>query len=76
MRVLIVEDDAALGSFLQKGLTLEGHQVDWVGDGETGLRHAEDYRPDLIVLDLSLPRKDGTEVLAEMHGRFDETSVR
>jgi DNA-binding response OmpR family regulator len=75
MRVLIVEDDAALGLFLQKGLTLEGHQVDWVSDGEAGLRHAEEHRPDLIVLDLSLPRKDGTEVLAEMHGRFDETSV-
>jgi len=75
MRVLIVEDDAALGLFLQKGLKLEGHQVDWVGDGEAGLRHAEEHRPDLIVLDLSLPRKDGTEVLAEMRGRFDETSV-
>jgi DNA-binding response OmpR family regulator len=75
MRVLIVEDDAALGLFLQKGLRLEGHQVDWVADGEAGLRHAEEHRPDLIVLDLSLPRKDGTEVLAEMSGRFDETSV-
>jgi DNA-binding response OmpR family regulator len=75
MRVLIVEDDAALGLFLQKGLKLEGHDVEWVGDGESGLRYAEEHRPDLIVLDLSLPRKDGTEVLAEMHGRFDETSV-
>ena len=37
--------------------------------------HAEDHRPDLIVLDLSLPRKDGTEVLAEMQARFDGTSV-
>jgi len=75
MRVLIVEDDAALGLFLQKGLTLEGHDVVWVGDGEAGLRYAEEHRPDLIVLDLSLPRKDGTEVLEAMHGRFDETSV-
>src|SRR5271156_5096073 len=75
MRVLIVEDDAALGLFLQKGLKLEGHQVDWVGDGEAGLRYAEEHRPDLIVLDLSLPKKDGTEVLTEMRGRFDETSV-
>src|ERR1700761_4981382 len=75
MRVLIVEDDAALGLFLQKGLKLEGHQVDWVTDGEAGLRYAEEHRPDLIVLDLSLPRKDGTEVLAEMSGRFNETSV-
>jgi DNA-binding response OmpR family regulator len=75
MRVLIVEDDAALGLFLQKGLKLEGHEVAWVGDGEAALMHAELHRPDLIVLDLSLPRKDGTEVLAELSGRFDGTSV-
>ena len=33
MRVLVVEDDQALGLFLQKGLRLQGHSVDWVGDG-------------------------------------------
>jgi DNA-binding response OmpR family regulator len=75
MRVLIVEDDAALGLFLQKGLKLEGHEVSWVGDGEAALVHAAEHRPDLIVLDLSLPKKDGTEVLEEMRGRFDETAV-
>ncbi len=75
MRVLIVEDDVALGLFLQKGLTLEGHDVSWVGDGEAALVHAEQHRPDLMVLDLSLPRKDGTEVLAELSGRFDEMAV-
>jgi DNA-binding response OmpR family regulator len=75
MRVLIVEDDAALGLFLQKGLKLEGHEVTWVGDGESGLAKAAELHPDLIVLDLSLPRKDGTEVLAELRGRFDETAV-
>src|SRR5260370_38312839 len=75
MQVLIVEDDAALGLFLQKGLKLEGHDVTWVGDGESGLQHAEEHRPDLIVLDLSLPRKDGTEVLEAMRGRFNGTAV-
>lgn len=75
MRVLIVEDDAALGLFLQKGLKLEGHEVTWVGDGEAALRCAEEQRPDLMVLDLSLPRKDGTEVLEEMNGRFDDVAV-
>src|ERR1700733_1727829 len=75
MRVLIVEDDAALGLFLQKGLKLEGHEVDWVGDGELGLKHAREHRPDLIVLDLSLPKMDGTEVLAAMRGQLDGTSV-
>jgi DNA-binding response OmpR family regulator len=75
MQILIVEDDAALGLFLQKGLKIEGHNVTWVGDGEAGLRYAEEHRPDLMVLDLSMPRKDGTEVLEEMRGRFDEMAV-
>ncbi|MEO6981959.1 MAG: response regulator transcription factor [Edaphobacter sp.] len=75
MRVLIVEDDASLGLFLQKGLKLEGHEVALVGDGEAGLQFAEENQPDLIVLDLSLPRKDGTEVLQAMRGRFDGTVV-
>lgn len=75
MRVLIVEDDVALGQFLQKGLKLEGHDVAWVGDGESGLKHAELHQPDLMVLDLNLPRKDGTEVLEEMQGRFHGTAV-
>jgi DNA-binding response OmpR family regulator len=75
MQVLIVEDDLALGSFLQKGMKLEGHDVEWVSDGEAALVHAAEHRPDLMVLDLSLPRKDGTEVLAEMQGHFDEMAV-
>src|SRR5215469_12685782 len=75
MRVLVVEDDAALGLFLQKGLKLQGHDVSWVGDGEAALVHAAEYQPDLIVLDLSLPRKDGTEVLAEVRGRLCGAAV-
>ena len=75
MRVLIVEDDPALGMFLQKGLKLEGHEVELAGDGEAGLAHALEHAPDLMVLDLSLPRKDGVQVLEEMQGRFGGTSV-
>src|SRR6202046_1582719 len=75
MRVLIVEDDVALGLFLQKGLKEGGHEVTWGGVGEAALVQTAEQRPDLIVLDLSLPRKDGTEVLAELRGRFDETAV-
>ncbi|ADW68532.1 response regulator transcription factor [Granulicella tundricola] len=75
MRVLIVEDDAALGIFLQKGLKLEGHDVQLVGDGQAGLDHAMEHAPDLMVLDLSLPKKDGIQVLEEMHGHFGGTSV-
>ena len=75
MRVLVVEDDRALGLFLQKGLKLEGHEVSWVGDGESALEQIARLRPDLMVLDLSLPGKDGTEVLREAGERHPETAV-
>jgi len=74
MRVLVVEDDRALGLFLQKGLKIEGHEVEWVGDGETAVEHAAQHQPDLMVLDLSLPRLDGTGVLARKE-RFANTSI-
>lgn len=75
MRVLVVEDDQALGLFLQKGLRLEGYEVDWVGDGETAIHHAEDFRPDLMVLDLGLPKRDGLEVLGRLHQANKDMSV-
>ncbi len=75
MRVLIVEDDVALGPFLAKGLKLEGHDVELCADGEAGLEHALTQAPDLMVLDLSLPRRDGVQVLEAMQGRFGGTSV-
>jgi DNA-binding response OmpR family regulator len=75
MRILIIEDDPALGLFLKKGLQLEGHDVFLAVDGEAGLDHALAHVPDLMVLDLGLPRKDGVQVLEQMHGRFAETSV-
>ena len=75
MRVLVVEDDRALGVFLQKGMALAGHDAEWVGDGETALERAAEVRPDLIVLDLGLPRRDGVEVLAAMRALAPNTSV-
>jgi DNA-binding response OmpR family regulator len=75
MRVLVAEDDRALGLFLQKGLMLEGHDVEWVGDGQAALHYATANRPDLLVLDLSLPGMDGTEVLEAMRGRCEGTAV-
>jgi len=75
MKVLVVEDDRALGLFLQKGLRLEGHSVDLVGDGDAAVEYAIEHQPDLMVLDLSLPCRDGLEVLAELQGRVARTSV-
>ncbi|HEX9200382.1 MAG TPA: response regulator transcription factor [Acidobacteriaceae bacterium] len=75
MRVLVVEDDRSLGAFLKKGMELEGHSVEWAEDGEAALVRAAENHPDLILLDLSLPKRDGMEVLAELRARHDDASV-
>jgi len=75
MRVLIVEDDAALGIFLERGLRLEGHQAQVTGDGQSALRLAFEVAHDLIVLDLSLPQKDGIQVLEELRQRSVNASI-
>jgi DNA-binding response OmpR family regulator len=75
MRVLVVEDDRSLGAFLKTGLALEGHRVDWSEDGEAALMSLAANHPDLVLLDLSLPKRDGMEVLAEMRGAHNDAAV-
>ncbi len=60
--VLVVEDDDTLQAALQYNLAKEGFQVLSAGDGETALEVARASRPDLILLDLMIPRLDGLEV--------------
>jgi len=61
-RVLVVEDDDAIADVLRRSLRAEGHDVRTAGDGVEALRAAEEFAPDLVVLDLGLPRLDGLEV--------------
>ncbi len=63
MRLLVVEDEQKVASFIQQGLSEEGHAVDVAYDGEMGLTMALDRVHDLIILDLSLPKQDGLAVL-------------
>ena len=60
--VLIVEDDVSLANGLGHNLRFEGYHVRIAMDGETGLQMALDHHPDLIVLDIMMPRMDGREV--------------
>jgi DNA-binding response OmpR family regulator len=62
-RVLIVEDNRDLAYGLRNNLEIEGYQVDVADDGAAGLARAKETRPDLVVLDLMLPRMDGFRVL-------------
>ncbi|HMG85624.1 MAG TPA: response regulator transcription factor [Terracidiphilus sp.] len=66
MRLLIAEDDEALSLFLCRGLESEGHHVHIVHDGATAVTAFRDESPDLTILDLNLPVKDGETVLAEI----------
>jgi two-component system response regulator MprA len=61
-RILIIEDDEAILTFLRRGLAYDGYQVDTAIDGQTGLLLARDNPPDLVVLDWMLPGLDGLEV--------------
>jgi len=63
MRVLVVEDDVPLATFVRKGLEAEHYAVDVANDGEQARRMALESEYDVLVLDLNLPRLDGLEVL-------------
>ena len=75
MRILIMEDDGALGQFLVRGLTFEGYETRLAVDGRAGLQLALEGSYELIVLDLSLPGMDGVQVLSEMRRRSLDASV-
>jgi DNA-binding response OmpR family regulator len=66
MRLLVVEDDKALGLFLKRGLEIDGHRIQLVLDGEAAFEAFRQELPDLTILDLNLPFKDGEEVLQEI----------
>lgn len=69
--VLVVEDNATIGGLLVALLREEGYRALRAWDGREALKMARDRRPDLIVLDLSLPYRDGVEVLRELRGNED-----
>lgn len=63
MRMLVADDDRALGAFLARGLEQDGHDVTLATDGEMAIESVRRDIPDIAVLDLNLPRRDGAEVL-------------
>jgi two-component system, OmpR family, response regulator VicR len=65
-KILIIEDDRALQNALVEILSKEGYETTSAFDGEEGIEKAGAEKPDLILLDLILPKKDGYEVLAEI----------
>jgi two-component system response regulator MprA len=70
-RVLVVEDDEEIAQVLQRSLRLDGYEVRLAADGETALEEASAYHPDLVILDLGLPRLDGIEVARRLRAADD-----
>jgi len=70
-RVLIVEDDDDIAQVLQRSLRLEGYETRIAADGEAALGAANDFVPDLVVLDLGLPKLDGMEVARRLRSADD-----
>ena len=75
IRVLVVDDESTLSDLLSMALRYEGWEVRTAGDGVTAVRHAREFRPDAIVLDLMLPDFDGFEVLRRVRADTPEVPV-
>ena len=68
MRVLLIEDDAALRLGLARQLEADGYRVDHAADGEDGLFQAQEYPVDLVIVDLGLPKLSGIDVVKRLRG--------
>ncbi|MCF6248609.1 MAG: response regulator transcription factor [Desulfobacula sp.] len=75
MRLLIVEDDIEIASFIIKGLKQEGFAVDHAGDGEDGLQMAVMESYDVMIIDIMLPTMDGLSIVEKIRKKHINTPV-
>ncbi|PYS19245.1 MAG: DNA-binding response regulator [Acidobacteria bacterium] len=74
-RILVVEDDASLARVLCDNLVYEGFDVALAGDGRRALREGQAFKPDLVLLDLTLPGLDGFEVCRRLTAEQSRTAI-
>lgn len=75
MRLLLIEDDILLGDGIQAGLMQANYAVDWVADGEAGEHALKSENYDALILDLTLPKKNGLKILKDLRARGDMLPV-
>lgn len=75
MRILVVEDEIKIANAIKRGLSMQGHAVDTVYDGDTGYTYASDADYDLIVLDRMLPGMDGVTICQKLRESEVHTPV-
>lgn len=71
-KILVIEDDVVLQKALEEFLSAEGFEIETAADGEEGIEKAKRGKPELILLDIILPKKDGYAVIQEV--RADENT--
>ena len=71
MKILVVDDEKPIADILQFNLIKEGYTVICAYDGEEALEKVEEQQPDLMLLDIMLPKRDGMEVCREIHKKYD-----
>lgn len=74
-RILIIEDDLTLRNVLSEFLETEGFSVGVASDGEEGLTMIKEFNPDIVLLDIILPKKNGFEVLKEVRNSEEKLSI-
>jgi two-component system response regulator VicR len=70
-KILVVDDEKPIADILQFNLKKEGYQVFCAYDGDEALKKAEEIQPDLMLLDIMLPNRDGMEVCREIRKKYD-----
>ena len=74
-RILVIEDEPQMLLGLRDNLELEGYEVQTAADGDEGLARAASFGPDLVILDVMLPRKNGFDVCRELRARSNATPI-
>jgi DNA-binding response OmpR family regulator len=74
-RILVIEDEPQMLLGLRDNLELEGYDVQTAADGDEGLAKAGTFTPDLVILDVMLPKKNGFDVCRELRARANTTPI-
>jgi DNA-binding response OmpR family regulator len=74
-RILVIEDEPQMLLGLRDNLELEGYEVQTAADGDEGLARAASFAPDLVILDIMLPKKNGFDVCRELRARSNTTPI-
>src|SRR6187551_416568 len=74
-RILVIEDEPQMRLGLRDNLELEGYEVETAADGDEGLQKAAAFAPDLVILDVMLPKKNGFDVCRDLRARANATPI-